>query len=267
MKTIVEYFHFAGQFTNPSRFVAGAVISGLLSFAAMLVLIILLRRFILVYRASPVMKWIAYSYFIVLPLLAAFFGFKWGFFHSLRQDIKSHAGNYAQQFPAGIEKETTAALQSLLTGSGSGENGMEHLTGSQLIDTVSTVVYNVYGSTLSEQAAKPGVQGQLINFVQNRMMGKGVATFVKKQIRKILKEKLGVAPTISHALLQTQVSEIVSAGFFVKVLLLQTDYFLKGLQQGVLITFLIILSIPLLEIVVANCRRRNEARPIAVGLN
>jgi heme exporter protein D len=61
MKSVVNYFHLAGEFTNPAKFIWGAFLSGLIVFIIAIVLVVLLRKYILVTRSSKILRFIAYA--------------------------------------------------------------------------------------------------------------------------------------------------------------------------------------------------------------
>lgn len=262
MKSVVNYFSLIGEFTNPGKFMWEAFLTGFIVFVIAVVLVILLRKFILVPRSGKILRFVAYCWFVVLPLMAAFFAFKWGFFNSLRKDIKAHAGAYSKHVPAVFDDQATTAVQSLFRRQDGSLTEMSGLTSNQLIDTASVLIYNVYGTTLEQQAAKQGVQGKLAAFMLRTTKGAGIAYAIKKYIRKILSEKIGLQEEVSADLMETKITSIIHGGLFVNIALIQVDHFLKGLQKGVLITFLLILAIPCVEIGIAHYLHRKKMKAV-----
>ncbi|HEY8957908.1 hypothetical protein [Chitinophaga sp.] len=260
MKSIVNYFSLIGEFTNPGKFMWEAFLTGFIVFVIAVVLVILLRKFILVPRSGKILRFVAYCWFAVLPLLAAFFAFKWGFFNSVRKDVKEHAGVYAKHVPAVFDDQATAAVESLFRRKDGSLTEISALSSNQLIDTASVLIYNVYGSTLEQQAAKQGVQGKLAAFMLRTTKGAGIAFVIKKYIRKMLSEKIGLQEAVSADLMETKITAIINGGLFVNIALIQVDHFLKGMQKGVLITFLLIFAIPCAEIGVAHYLHRKKKR-------
>jgi hypothetical protein len=260
MKSVVNYFHLAGEFTNPAKFIWGAFLSGLIVFIIAIVLVVLLRKYILVTRSSKILRFIAYAYFILLPLLAGFFAFKWGFFNSLRKDIKEHAGVYAKHVPSVFDEKASSAVQSLFSKKDGGVSPIAGLTTNQVIDTVGTLVYNVYGKTLEQRASMDGAQGKLAAFMLRTTQGAGISYVIKKYIVKLLTEKLGLHEEVSADLMETQIASIINNGLFVNIALIQVDHFLKGLQKGVLMTFLLIFAVPCIEIGVAHYLHRKRLK-------
>ncbi|SKA38451.1 hypothetical protein SAMN04488128_104445 [Chitinophaga eiseniae] len=255
MQTIVTYFHLAGEFTNPYKFITGAILSGLTAFAVALILVLLLRKYILVPRSHKVLKFVAYAYFVALPLLAGFFGLKWGFFHSLRKDIREHTDVYAAHVPPLFGQQALGAVDSLF----GGHAEMSSLSTHQLIDTVAVVVYNVYGSTLEQQlSATQGVKGKLASMLLHITKNKSIAAMMHKAVYNLLHDKLGLSEGVSNAVVHTSLRKLVNGNLFVNIAVIQVDQFLKGLQRGILYTFLLILAIPLIEVGYAHYRYRRQ---------
>jgi len=257
MKSVVEYLRLAGEFTNPAKLMWGAFLTGLIVFIIAIVLVVLLRKYILVNRSSKILRFVAYTYFFLLPLLAGFFAFKWGFFNSLRKDIREHTPVYAKHVPPTFDEQATKAVQSLF---GPNNSAVKGLTTNQLIDTIGTVVYNVYGKTLEERAFLDGVQGKMAAFMLRATKGAGIAFVIKKYIRKMLTEKIGLREDVSSELMQTEIAALIKGGLFVNIAMIQVDHFLKGMQKGVLITFLLILAIPCIETGLAHYLHRKRLK-------
>lgn len=123
-----------------------------------------------------------------------------------------------------------------------------------------TVVYNVYGKTLEERASVDGAQGRMAAFMLRATRGAGIAFVIKKYIRKLLTEKIGLQEEVSSELMQTEIAALIKGGLFVNIAMIQVDHFLKGMQKGVLITFLLILAVPCIEIGVAHYLHRKRLK-------
>lgn len=255
MRTIVTYFQLAGEFTNPYRFISGAVFSGLIAFAVALILVLMLRKYILVPRSHKLLKVLAYVYLVALPLLAGFFGLKWGFFHSLRKDIREHTDVYAAHVPPVFSETALKAVDSLFGGNAR----ISSLSTHQVIDTAAVVVYNVYGSTLEQQlSTTQGVKGKLASLLLQLTKSKAIAGMMHKAVYNLLHDKLGLTEGASNEVVHTSLSKLVNGNLFVNMAVIQVDQFLKGLQRGILYTFLIILAVPLIEVSIAHCRYRRQ---------
>ncbi|MBC9932936.1 hypothetical protein [Chitinophaga qingshengii] len=254
MQTIVTYYQLASEFTNPWKFVTGAIISGLTAFAVALILVLLLRKYILVPRSNKLLKMLAYAYFVALPLLAGFFGMKWGFFHSLRKDIKAHTDVYAKHVPTLFNEQALKAVDSLL----GGNNALSGKSPDEVMNVAAEAIYNVYGRTLEQQVSTRGVAGKLASAALNMTKSKSVAAIMRKAVYNLLHDKLKLTEGASNELLRTELGTLLNGNLFVNIAVIQVDQFLKGLQRGILYTFLLILAVPLIEVLIAHYRHRKQ---------
>jgi hypothetical protein len=248
MKETFRIIHLFGELTNPFSIISGGILVGIFTFIVALVLVILLRKFILVPRRYPVLKYVAWTYFFLLPVLAGFFGFKWGLFNSLRKDINQHTEFYIEHIPVSFDNQTSAAIKTFF------KNDITGYSTNQVIDTAAEIIYSQYYATLGKQ----NTANVLVNFIAGVTKGKGVAYFMKKSIHKLLSEKGGLDESVSKDLMASRIDEILKAGLFAKIILIQLDHFLQGVQKGILITFFLIIMIPVIEILIAHYLHRKK---------
>lgn len=268
MKETFRIIHLFSEFTNPFKIISGAVLTGILTAIIAIVLVILLRKFMLVPRRYPLLKYIAWTYFILLPLLAGFFGFKWGLFNSLRKDIKTHTSVYIQHIPASFDQNTSRLITAYFIRDSAGVNvaPMGKYTTNQLVDTAAEVIYRQYYATLEHQALLKDKGNAVVGFIAGLTKGKGVAYFLKRSIKKMLSEKGGLNEDVTEDLMESRIDEILRAGLFAKIILIQLDHFLQGVQKGILITFFLIIAVPLVEILIAHYLHKKKLKqPAAHG--
>lgn len=254
MKETFRIIRLFSEFTNPFKIISGAVFVGILTAIIAIILVILLRKFMLVPRRHPILKYIAWTYFILLPVLAGFFGFKWGLFNSLRKDIKTHTSVYIEHIPASFDQNTSRLITAYFISDSAGVNvaPMAKYTTNQLVDTAAEVIYRQYYATLEHQAILKDKGNAVVGFIARLTKGKGVAFFMKRSIRKLLTEKGGLDESVSEDLMGARIDEILRAGLFAKIILIRLDHFLQGVQKGILITFFLIIAIPLIEVLIAH---------------
>lgn len=249
MKEVYQTLSQIGQFTNPFTIISGAVLYGIAAFILTIIVLIIFRKKILVPRRHKALKILAYSYFIVLPLLSGFLWAKWGFFNSLRKDIKAHTELYVKQIPPSFDTSISGAIHTYVQAN---STKLSSLSTDELIDVLADVIYTQYYNTLSSQENAQQVSNTILSWALKLTKGKGVAQLIKHNIHKILKEKLGLDEAVSKELMASRIDEVVRMGLFAKIALIQVDHFLKGIQKGVLILFCIFMAIPLAEIIIAH---------------
>jgi hypothetical protein len=260
MQEIYQIISQSGRFFNPFQIISGAVLVGLLALVLTFVLLILFRKQILIPRSHKALKVLAYAYFALLPLLAGFFWMKWGFFNSLRKDIKAHTDVYIQHLPATFDAETAAALKSYLDNN----KVISASSSNDLIDAAVDIIYTGYNRSLDNQLTLKESNGVLKAWLFRITRGPQIAGFLKKTIRDILHEKLHLNEDVSKELMNARIDDILRTGLFAKITLIQTDLFLKGIQKSILLLFFSLLLIPLAEIGIAHriYRRQKKNTPL-----
>jgi hypothetical protein len=258
MKEIYQTLSQIGQYTSPLPIIGGTVLYGVAALLISLIIMIILRKKILIPRSHKALKIIAWSWFLIIPLLAGFFGMKWGFFHSLRKDIRVHTEAYVKAIPHSFDEGIATAtgkalLQIRLT-------SLDNMSTDQVVEQLSEVIYTEYNAMLDRQAALKNGSNVIVRWALKLSKGRGVAMIMKDSIRKLLREKLGLDEDVSKELMASRIGEVLKTGFFAKIALIQADHFLKSIQKGVVITFLMLLCIPLLEIGIAHYLLRKEKK-------
>ncbi|QHS60886.1 hypothetical protein [Chitinophaga agri] len=249
MKEIYATLSQIGQYTNPFAIISGAVLYGITALILTIIVLIIFRKKIRVPRRHKALKVLAYSYFILLPLLSGFLWAKWGFFKSLRKDIKAHTEVYIKQIPPSFDTSISGAVHTYMQDN---KATLSTMSTDQLIDVLADVIYTQYYSTLSSQETAKQVSNTFFSWVLKLTKGKGMAQLIKHNIHKILKEKLGLDEEVSKELMASRIEEVVRMGLFAKIALIQADHFLKGIQKGVLILFCILMAVPLAEVLIAH---------------
>ncbi|ACU64557.1 hypothetical protein [Chitinophaga pinensis] len=248
-----------GDFVDPATIITGAVLYGIGALLLTLILLIVFRKRVLVPRKYTALRILAYSYFVILPLLAGFFGMKWGFFNGLRKDIKAHTSVYIEHIPSSIDAKTSAAVSNYLRDNNA---SLSNLTTDQLIDAVAEVIYTQYDSLLAQQQTLQQGSNVILPWLLKLTKGKGMAQFAKHTIHKLLKEKLGLDEDVSKELMASRIDEVLRTGLFAKIAMIQVDHFLKSIQKGILITLCLLMAIPLVEITIAHyLLKKKKATP------
>ncbi|MBW8688008.1 hypothetical protein [Chitinophaga rhizophila] len=263
MKEMYNTLAQLGDFVNPGVVISGAIFTGIAAFFIPLIVLIILRKKILITRRYKALKFLAYSYFVLIPVLTGFLATKWGFFNSLRKDIKAHTAVYVERIPSPIDQQTSAAVSRYMRDH---HIRLSTVTTDQVIDEVADVVYAHYDSLLARQQTLQASSNMVTSWALKLTKGKGVAQMIRHTIRKVLKEKLGLEEAVSNELMASRIEEVVKMGLFTKVALIQADHFLKGIQKGVLITWSILMLIPLAEVLTAHyLLKRSRNTPAAIA--
>lgn len=261
MKQFSDILTLSKDFVNPAQLITGALFCGITALLVTLILLIIFRKLVLTPRVHISLRILAYSYFIVLPLLAGFFWAKWGVFSSLRKGINAQPGIIARHIPDSYNKSIGIATRSFLANN---SLSVADMSTDQLIDTISGIITSKYDTVLAEEQKR-----QSANMLTNRVLtffrSRQLSATLRHSVRNVLETKLGLEEDISKELMATRIDEILRTGFFEQIVLLQVNSFLKKVQKGIITTFCIIMLIPLLEIAISvylSEKKKKEQRSV-----
>ncbi len=257
-----EYINLFSSFTNPVAILLSAIYWTIGTFLFFLLLVIFLRKYILVQRKNKFLKVLSWIYVFVMPVVAAFFGFKFGLLNGIRCDLKSHAVNYtkgidyvmkeslgktADEFFVELIAEETASNAEL-----SSDEVIERLSNSVTVEFQKSITL-----LAAEKETVSGKAASLLLYIINR---KGVAMGIRYSVRQLLNRELGINKSTSRELMQIQFKELLQKGIFTQLLKAEIDYLFIPWLKGTALLFLVILLGPVIEIIIANRMHRKEMK-------
>ncbi len=244
--TIGFYINLISQFTNPVKVILSALGVAAVAAVIMILLLIFLRKKIMVKRAYPAMRFLPVLYFVTLPLLTAFFGFKWGLIRAVHSDLETHLTAYTQPMDALLQ----ANIDKMGVVS---EFVNSNMSANQLIDSLSDRIYAEYGQTLYEESMRSEdmsskVSGLLYKITKGRMVAAGL----KQAIHKMAHDYILLDDATTKELMNERMAKLLRSGLFTHIVHLQLENFFGKAARSVAILYFIILLIPLTEIVIAH---------------
>ncbi len=246
-----EYWDLLTQYTNPVKILSSAIIYAILAGISVILILIFLRKRILVKRKYRLLKVLAISYFFVLPLVAGFFGFKWGLVKGVRSDIKEHLIKNTQDLNLLLKNSiTNDSTYASLVG-----NTLDSLNFStnDVANALSIIYYTQYVRLLEETSkSQNSLKKNSASLLYMITKDYDVGNKTKKGIQRILNEQLKFDEDITQQAMNTKLNELFDNGLFSKILGIQIDKFLGKVQNNILLLFGIILLFPVVEIIIAN---------------
>jgi len=119
----------------------------------------------------------------------------------------------------------------------------------EVIDGISEEMYIQYENSLKNTSTN--ISDKAVSFFYKMARGKIIAYKVKQLIHKLLTDKIGTSDEVSKEIMDIKLEELLKEGLFTKIITVQVDSFFKGILKGVVITFLLILLLPIIEIIIA----------------
>lgn len=264
-QTISQYWNLIGSFTNPGKIVFSAISTAIAAFVLVIVVLILLRKFILIKRRHVILKVLAISYMILIPILTGLFAFKLGLVNGIHKDIKEHLPNYTKSIDQAFTKKIIDNLHDFF--SSKKGTDLSKYSAKDMVDGISLVIYSSYKSSLDTIVSKDeGFTAKVAGFLLDILKAKGISMALEKGITKVVEKTIGLDEEVTSDAMKMKLSELLKSGLLTKVLDLQIDKFFKGIKSGIYLIFGLILLIPGIEIGIAIWFHKKD-REISVPLN
>ncbi len=251
--SILDYWEILKQYTNPFDIIKGTILYILIFFFVTLVLVFVFRKRILVKRQNAMLKYLSYAYFIVLPLLSGFFGFKYGMANAVEKDLIKHTDSYSTAIENSFLADSSGILKAVLSGDVNMAKNTPGISVNNSIDVLTYVIYDSYGATL-EKAAKANntvtakVAGLFLKVTQSMVISK----MVKKTLHNVISEKVGLGEELSDKLMETKLNELIKNGIFKEIAIIQIKQVFGGIKKGVLIMLSLVFGACIIEIGIAH---------------
>lgn len=242
-ETIHSWWPLITRYSNPFSIILSGIVAMMCAGITMLVLLIVLRRLVLVKRRHIALRILSIAYFVVLPVLAGLFGFKWGLIRGLRNDLSGHAAVYL--------KPVDDAFRQKMMGSAPFANAAI-LSTNDAIDLMTDQLWKSYRGELLAQAGHDGAAGYIAGFLMRVSDGRFLATTVKSKLKDVVRDKIGVDREVTAEVLGTQWGVLLNEGVFTKIATLEIAVLANKMMKSVCVFFALILIMPTVEIGVSR---------------
>lgn len=250
-QTISEYWTLISEFTNPFKIILSAIGSTTVAFLVIVLVLVFLRKIILIKRRHILLRILSISYFVLIPILTLFFGFKWGLVNGIHHDLKDHLTAYTKGLNSVYNENVAGSLQSLVTGT-KADSTMKIST-NDVIDTLSVVLYRNYGDLLYQEvnSHKGDMTGKVAGIFLKLFREDGISYAIKKGLVKLVEKSIGVDEEVTKEVMSVKINELLEKGVITKIVEIQLDKFFKGIKRGIIFMFCMILLLPVVEIAIA----------------
>jgi hypothetical protein len=259
---------FFSAFTNPFSIFLSGIFWAIGSFLFFLLLVIFLRKFILVKRKSKFLKYLSWTYFLI-PVLAIFFGFKFGILNGMRNDLKAHVQNYTKVMDVFIKEFMGATPDEFFTEIVAGKNSATaDMNTNQVIDRFSDTVYAKFGSSMESAAMQDSTMpGKFAGLFLKMTKSKGISAGIKYSIHELLYKELGIDKDVSKDVMQTKFRELLQKGLFTSILEKEIDHLFIPWEKTIGIIFSVLLLFPLTEIIISTIIFRKQMKKLTAISN
>lgn len=251
---LFEFWDVLSKYVNPLSALLWGLIGGLAALILVVILQIVLRKKILVTRKYRFLKVLSYCYMVFFPLWAGMQAAQWFALHNLQSQITNniplYLGKTNELFNGFLKDEVTKVIS---------ERHME-LTGHKVIEKsatyVSNTASNLFGSTLPSKD-EAGDKFVVAALMQSLVKSGVIKKYVVKYIESSIGSALLMDKKLTKEFMDTTFKEMVDKGMLNTILTKHVNHLFRGFKSNILLTFLLVMCIPVIEIIIA-CRREKK---------
>ena len=259
---IGEYWELLTKYTNPFSILISCLKYAALAFFVFLLLVIFLRKFILVKRRYLVFKIFAWTYIILIPIIAGFFGFKWGLIQGVKNDLKTHLSAYTTGMDALLTGALGRGADDFVTELTTGKDSVNrNISADEAVENFSDLIAVNFETTIDKKILGDGKVKNKAATVLLRMTKSATISYgLKYAIRKLLHDELGIEEGASKKLMAKKFNDLLNKGLFTSIMEIQIERFFSGMQKSLYILFSLILLFPVTETIISNVLYRKKLK-------
>jgi len=254
---IIKYWDVITQYFNPFPIILWGAVGFIIGMLVMIVIQLILRKKILMKRRHWTLKALAYAYMFLLPLWAGYSVMQWSALHACERqivrNIPTYLGDANSLFNVYLKDYATQVIS---------ERHLA-LTGNEIIDASMGAASGLIASTLeSFSSEEDDLKGQISSYVIVKM---AESNFFKDLLVDKIEGHIGTAllmdKDLTRDLLNVKISAMMDDGILNTILEKHVGELFGSFKMSVLITFLLVLLIPAIEIGIAHYMHRNQLPP------
>lgn len=237
---MTEYWSIFSQYFNPFGIIWGGIKVGVLGFIVALIILFILKRFVLIKRRYKILKYCAYSYYFLVPIICLCFGFIYGATTTSRDQIIDKLPRY-QILINGLVKQTFNFNIEIAP---SADKNLD--------DTLDDIVTNMQVKLTKKLKLANDNPNKLQKFLVIVLESPVGMNYIKSS----LKEKISSASKLDRKLVD-QVFEVKMSKLFTGETIVDFfSFYIKQMVNGFLMPIKVIwgllLLLPLIEIILAS---------------
>lgn len=246
---IFKYWDTLTQYVNPMTIVLWAVVGGVVGFFIVLIVEIILRKKILVNRRHWSLKVLSYIYMVFLPLFTGYCFTQWFAIHACEKELVKNIPTYLGDANSAFNKYLKAEVEKVVA-----ERHLQ-LTGNEALDKGVSLATTTVSQYLKK--ADADLETKISAYLMN-------TDFVKGQVVDRIVEKLGeqlmMDKELTQAVLDVKIQNLLNDGVLNTVVEKQIKKLTGSFKMSALLTFLIGILIPIIEIIIANYLERKRLK-------
>lgn len=218
-----------------------------------LLVLFLLKKFVLVKRRHIILRIFSISYFVLIPIICAFFAFKWQALNKLGNNLSENITKDTKIIDNTIKAKIAEVTDGLYLDKSENLEGKIPISVNDLIDILSDSLYTNYLQyyKLEHVNNENKLLAKAIDLYVEVTKSKGVSFLFKEGLSRIISKELKLEKETTKEMMDTKLGKLFDDGIITKIFDTKIRGFFGGMKNSVLITLFIILLLPAIEIGIA----------------
>lgn len=232
-----EYWTVFSNYFDIFGVIWGGIKVGLLSFILSLILLLVFKRFVLVRRRYKALKYLAYSYYFIIPIVCLCFGFIYGLITTSRDQVIDKLPIYQTSIQSFIEHNFDFNIQ------------IETYTDRSLDTTLDVTATNVQASIISQLKLTSDNQDKTKQFFVRVLESPAGINYIKSSLKDKISSTVGLDRQLVDEVFQIKLSHILTSELIIKIFAFYIKQMVDSFLIPIIILGCILLLIPLIEII------------------
>lgn len=257
---LLKYWDILIKYIHPLPIFLWAIIGGLTGILLSIALLYTLRTHVLIERRHFTLKWLSYSYWIILPLFIGFSFGQWAALHNCERQIIKNIPKYLGDANALYNTYLKIEVEKIIC------EDILKSSGNELLESAVGNAQSFIGKTLKSESNEE-IQA---NSYKDKISAYLVQTFLESRyVRKLIvseiRAKAGKAllmdKELAHDFFDVEIQKLLDNGLINTILEKHIKHLVGGFKMNVVLLLLLGIAIPLAEIIIANILYRKKQTP------
>lgn len=247
---LFEYWDILKEYINPASTLFWGIVGGVIGFAIFLIVELLFRKKILVRRRHWSLKILSYLYMLFFPLYAGFCFTQWFAYNNVENQLVGNIQTYTEGVYELCDDHLKETIESMVH--------KRYLESSvnELIDEGAFYLTEVLAESFEDKDVAEGKQKGTFGKLRDRFVSYLYVNYLKKELMgkftAYVDEKVMLQEGITEELLNVRIQDIIDTGLVEIIIEKHIRNIFGGLKMKAILMFVLGISLPLIEIIIAN---------------
>lgn len=254
---ILKYWDLLVEYINPLTILFWAIVGGAIGIITAITLLITLRKRIFVQRCHWTLKWISYTYIILIPLFTGFSIAQWAALHNCERQVINNIPKYLGDTHSLYNTYLKTEVENIIC------EEILQSSSNELLDSAVGKVQSFVGTALKSETSNElqtaSYKDKIMNYLLHSVLESDyVRQFIVSEARSRFGKLLLMDEKLTKDFFDTEIQTLLDNGIINTILEKHVKHLIGGFKMNVLLLLLVGLLIPCIEIIIANRLYKNK---------